>query len=59
MRKLKVAAAVLIATGFVAVGAAPAAASTEEAEAAYPVICFQEVLPGGQPLPEICLPWPV
>jgi hypothetical protein len=39
--------------GAVALG--PASASAEETKG-YEVLCLAQTLPGGQPLPEICVP---
>jgi hypothetical protein len=60
MQKLSAFAVAVFTVGFVATVSPPASAaeSTPARDTAYPVICFQEVLPGGHPLPEICLPWP-
>jgi hypothetical protein len=48
---------VAIAAAGLLAAAAPASASDDGRS--YDVICIEETLPGGHPLPEVCLPYPL
>ncbi|MDQ1748498.1 MAG: hypothetical protein QOD07_2761 [Frankiaceae bacterium] len=54
MRTTGAALGALLLAAVTVAGAAPASAS----EPIYPVICLHMILPGGVPLPEVCLPYP-
>ena len=58
MRKKTVVAASVLAAGLVAAQASPSWAAEPEPPP-YPVWCLHVILPGGVPLPVICVPYPL